>query len=473
MQKSVVTCLVLIILCYIASGNDEVGSRQRMVPIRATEIPVAPETELDALCFLFNYNPASPMLFNPGWFWDGEAIVSYFDPAECWVYNPPNPYPYQIDSIWIPIYFTSSIPAGWYSFVIELSCPDTTDSLCPYPLPDPNSPVCIDTFRINHPWGVSLTNAIVPFECCVDNPFFLTMEFLDSPVPNLYPGLCFDSDEVDSCWQYYNYPYPWVEWHDTFLYYNNLCDWVAVVYGNSNSSCESNLCPGDLIPVDPIPIVGTTYIDTFNTCLYDSVYDLSPCTNWPDHAQDMAFLVEFANGGDNSLSVSVNPIYPGTWDISLAILSDSGDFYPPSCICGKDENGVGIPESCSLEDLSDGRYYIYVSGFYSYCGEYEISVNMSLGQALTLSPPRAIDDLEMVKFLSHYVALSWSPVTEDTSGCPIDVSYYVIYMTTEDPLFESSFDSIGVVYPPVSRYIDFDAMNDPQRFYNVIAVVED
>jgi hypothetical protein len=299
------------------------------------------------------------------------------------------------------------------------------------------------------------------------------VQFLESPVPNLYPGLCFDSDVIDDCKQYYNYPHPWFEWHDTFMHFFDLCDWVVVVYGNSNSSCVPNVCPGELMSVVPIPIGGTTYIDTFNTCLYDSVYDLSPCTGWPDHAQDMVFYVDFNNGGDNNLSVTVSPTYPGYWDISLAILSDSGIFNSPSCICGEDEHGVGIPESCTLDSLPDGRYYIYVSGFYEYCGEYEINVNMSLSQMLSPGPPRAIEDLEIVKFLSNNVALSWSPVTEDTSGRPSNVSYYVIYMTTENPLFESSFDSIGVVYPPVSRYIDYDALNDPQRFYIVKAVVEE
>ena len=473
MKKVVVVSLVMLLLGSIGYAVDELGSRRRMAPIRATEIPTSPEIGLDAMCFLFNYNPASPMLFNPGWFWDGEMIAAYFDPADCWVYSPPSPYPFQIDSIWIPMYFTASIPSGWYSFGIELSCPDTTDSLCPYPNPDPGFPICIDTFQVYHSGGVSLSYVIVPFACCVNNTFFLTLEFLDSPVPDLYPGFCFDSDEIDDCMQYYNYPYPWIEWHDTFMYYNGLCDWVTMIYGNSNSSCEPELCPGELMPVEPIFITGTTYIDTFNTCFYDSVYDLTPCSNWPDHAQDMAFYVNFANGGDNYLSVTVSPTYPGNWDISLAILSDSGDFSPPSCICGEDENGVGMPESCTLEALSDGLYYIYVSGFYSYCGEYEIDINMSLSQSYTPGPPHSIDDLEIVRFYNN-VALSWSPVTQDTLGYPIDISHYVVYMNTEDAFFEpSSSDSIATVYPPSTRYINQNALNDPRRFYSVKAFVED
>ncbi len=473
MKKIVVISLVLLLLGNIGYAADELGSRRRMAPIRATDIPAPPETELDAMCFLFNYNPASPMLFNPGMFWDGEMIAVYFDPADCWGYNPPSPYPFQIDSIWIPFYFTTSIPSGWYTFGVELSCPDTTDPLCPYPNPDPSSPVCIDTFQVYHSGGVSLTYVMVPFDCCVINPYFLTLKFLDSPVPDLYPGLCFDSDAINNCAQYYNYPYPWVEWHDTFMYYNNLCDWVTVMYGNSNSLCEPDLCPGELMPVVPIFITGTTYIDTFNTCLYDSVYDLEPCTNWPDHARDMAFSVNFANGGDNNLSVTVSPTNPWSWDISLAILSDSGDFNQPSCICGEDENGVGVPESCTLGGLPDGQYYIYVSGFYGYCGEYEIDISMSISQSYAPGPPHLVDDLDIIRFFDN-VALSWSPVTQDTLGYPIDVSYYVVYMSTEDPFFEpSSSDSVTTVYPPSTRYIDNNALNDPQRFYNIKAFVED
>jgi hypothetical protein len=473
MNKIVVIFLLLLLLCCIGYTTDELDHRQRMETIRATEIPTTPGIGLDELCFLFNYNPGSPMLFNPGWFWDSEKVVTYYNPADCWTYNPPSPYPFQIDSIWIPFYFSAAIPSGWYTFGVELSCPDTTDPLCPYPNPDPAFPVCMDTFQVYHPGGISLAYMIVPFECCVDDPFFLALEFLDSPVPNLYPGLCFDSDDISSCVQYYNYPYPWVEWRDTFMYNNNLCDLVTVVYGNSNSSCPPNLCPGELIPVEPNFIDGTTYIDTFNTCLYDSVFDLEPCTAWPDHAQDMAFYVNFVNGGDNNLSVTVSPTYPWAWDISLAILSDSGDFNPPSCICGEDEHGVGIPESCVLEGLPDGLYYIHVSGFYSYCGEYEIDVNMSLSQNYFPGPPRPVDDLNIQRFYDN-VALSWSSVTEDTLGFPLEVSYYVVYMSTEDAFFEpASADSVATVYPPSTRYIDSNALNDRQRFYRVKSFVVD
>ena len=81
MKKIVVISLVMLLVGSIGRAADELGNRGRMTPIRATEIPTLPETGLDAMCFLFNYNPASPMLFSPGMFWDDEVITAYFDPA--------------------------------------------------------------------------------------------------------------------------------------------------------------------------------------------------------------------------------------------------------------------------------------------------------------------------------------------------------------------------------------------------------
>ncbi len=87
--------------------------------------------------------------------------------------------------------------------------------------------------------------------------------------------------------------------------------------------------------------------------------------------------------------------------------------------------------------------------------------------------PQAIDDLTIAQ-LGNDAALSWSPVLDDTSGNPIDVSFYVVYMSPIDPLFiPTSLDSIGAVTSPDTTFIDLNALIDPMRFYNVKAVIED
>ena len=89
------------------------------------------------------------------------------------------------------------------------------------------------------------------------------------------------------------------------------------------------------------------------------------------------------------------------------------------------------------------------------------------------APPAKVGDLT-IEIASGDASLSWSPVTEDTLGNPITITYYVIYYSPDDPYFvPSSGDSIGYVTPPITTFIDSGAMINLKRFYNVKAVVED
>jgi hypothetical protein len=88
-------------------------------------------------------------------------------------------------------------------------------------------------------------------------------------------------------------------------------------------------------------------------------------------------------------------------------------------------------------------------------------------------PPASIDDLE-IQAIGSDVQLSWTPVIEDTYGNPISVSYYAVFRSDDDAHFvPSSSDSIGVVLPPDSTFVDSNALTDQERFYNVKAVVTD
>lgn len=86
--------------------------------------------------------------------------------------------------------------------------------------------------------------------------------------------------------------------------------------------------------------------------------------------------------------------------------------------------------------------------------------------------PQIIDDLTITQSGNDAI-LSWSPVLDDTWGNPIDVSFYMVYMSPIDPFFiPTSLDSIGAVTPPDTTFIDIDALNNPMRFYNVKAILE-
>ena len=88
------------------------------------------------------------------------------------------------------------------------------------------------------------------------------------------------------------------------------------------------------------------------------------------------------------------------------------------------------------------------------------------------SVPENVNDLTIMPDTSS-VELFWSPVLVDTSGSPVDISYYVVYMSPVEPFFEPiAGDSIAAVIPPDTSFVDVNAYDDPKRFYNVTAITE-
>jgi hypothetical protein len=86
--------------------------------------------------------------------------------------------------------------------------------------------------------------------------------------------------------------------------------------------------------------------------------------------------------------------------------------------------------------------------------------------------PEPIDDLTITRIASH-IGLWWWPVTLDTAGNPIEVSYYVVYRCWDDPNFvPEQADSIGVVTAPNTTFLDANALAQPRSFYSVKAVAE-
>jgi len=78
--------------------------------------------------------------------------------------------------------------------------------------------------------------------------------------------------------------------------------------------------------------------------------------------------------------------------------------------------------------------------------------------------PCAVADLT-ISCDSLNAHLIWSPVSTDTSGNLIAVSWYVIY-ASDNP---SALDSIGCVIPPDTSFTDLNALLEDERFYNVKA----
>ena len=85
------------------------------------------------------------------------------------------------------------------------------------------------------------------------------------------------------------------------------------------------------------------------------------------------------------------------------------------------------------------------------------------------APPAAVDDLASAKS-SGDIALTWSPVTQDTSGNPLTVDRYVIYRD-DDPTAEPA-DSIG--YSTGTNYTDPGAAGtEGTNYYYVVRAASD
>jgi hypothetical protein len=119
--------------------------------------------------------------------------------------------------------------------------------------------------------------------------------------------------------------------------------------------------------------------------------------------------------------------------------------------------------------FNDSTYYISLTAFDIEGNESGYGPEAYL--VAGLPAPQAISDLTISRS-ENDIVLSWSPVVSDTSGNPLEISYFVVYASSEDPLFiPTPADSIGSVVPPDTSFIDLNATIEPVRFYNVKAVV--
>ncbi|KPL07787.1 hypothetical protein AMJ86_02865, partial [bacterium SM23_57] len=205
MKRFLVIGLALMLICSFALAKNDVPAKPRVQPMALQGELNAPDYGRYVECELFHYDTLSGWFHNAGWYWTGEIMKNYFDPADCGSYVPPNPYPFQIDSVWIPIYFVPGLPAGIYTFAVDIECADLTGEnpyQCAY---YPGLEVCTATFQVYYDGlGYYLFEDLIPLSCCMDQPFFLSLHFLDAPDPYLLPGLVFDTSYVETCIQWYN-----------------------------------------------------------------------------------------------------------------------------------------------------------------------------------------------------------------------------------------------------------------------------
>jgi hypothetical protein len=465
MKKLLVVSLALMLLFSFALAKNDVRAKPRIPVMEVPGTYSVPSAQRMEYCELSHYNTASGWFQNAGWFWHNEVVKNFFDPAMCPSFLPPDPYPFSIDSVWIPIYFPNGMPEGTYTFAVDIECADLTNPNCPYPGPI----VCYHPFEVSYNGiGNYLFQNPIPINCCMDQPFFLSLHFLTSPEPDYFPGLVYDTCAIGNCIQYYNYPTEWSEWHSTYLYQGyHLGNWVKVLYGDANEPCVPEVCPGGpsgCIHVDPgdscaspILLSGLTWTGSFDLCDYCNDYDLSPCTGWASNAADMVFKAHFTDD-DNNLYVSVTP--SGSWDIALAIISDCGDFSAASCLAGEDDMGAGLPESATLTGLAAGDYFIIVSGYQTACGPFDIVV--SSNHQLPV---------ELVSFAgvagNREAKLTWTTASETNND-----HFYVIRCTDNRNFIRVSGNIAGTnsATGGTYSYLDRNLVNNTTYFYKLVDV---
>jgi len=142
------------------------------------------------------------------------------------------------------------------------------------------------------------------------------------------------------------------------------------------------------------------------------------------------------------------------------------DYFPG----GNSNSAPGSgDESFTITNPYAGMYFGWVVNKVS-------SVDRSLSSTfnLTWGPaaypvPMAVADLVIERADSTGVQLTWTAVTEDTSGNPLDVDYYRIHRSADPEFSPSPGDSIG--YTSGTTYVDpMVVWNDQKYFYSVIAV---
>jgi hypothetical protein len=460
MKKILVIVLALMLFSSLVLAGNDVPAKPRGTPIELPGANIVPSAGRLQFCELSHFNPASGWFTYVGWFWAGEIVKNYFDPTDCPNYFPPSPYPFMIDSVWIPIYFTPYLMPGLYTFAVDIECADFTDPDCPYP----GEEVYYNTFQVYYDGqGNFLYQGMQPVGVCMDQPFFLSLQFVESPEPNMFPGLVFDTSAVANCIQWYNYPTPWQEWHQTYLWQIGLGNWVKVLYGDANEQCVPEECPGACIHnnpgdwcADPILPYGTCWTNTYDLCDYCNDYDLSPCTHYPSNAADMVFKIHF-NQDDNHLYASVDPL--SDWDISLAITSTCGDFSG-SCLAGEDDNGPGVAEYIYLPSIPAGDYYVTVSGYGTNCGSYFIVLcsNHELPVELVSFTGEAGD---------QKVILTWTTASENNND------HFYLIRGTDGRNFERVGNDISGTNSPTGstyHYVDGNLVNGTNYFYKLVDV---
>jgi hypothetical protein len=176
---------------------------------------------------------------------------------------------------------------------------------------------------------------------------------------------------------------------------------------------------------------------------------------------------------------------PGTYNFQVDVTSGGADIgtslYDGNALYNaklgyftggfSNSEGGGGDESFSIVNPYSGMYFGWAvwkvgSADRTLTSTFNLVWNSSAARI-----PMPVEDLVIEQIGGTDVRLTWSPVTQDTSGSAITVNYYRIYRNLNPDFTPSSSDSIGYTPGNTTIFIDPDVTwTNQEYFYRVIAV---
>jgi len=153
---------------------------------------------------------------------------------------------------------------------------------------------------------------------------------------------------------------------------------------------------------------------------------------------------------------------------SISAIGPTGTYQDPD---GSDQQGF-----YQITDVPIGTYQMSTSrtGYYpNSIHNVVIYPNHVTRSNIFLPPPipRTISGL-VISVLGNDAILSWSPVSLDTVGNPVQISSYKVYRSPFEPLLfvPSIHNYVGMVSHPTTTFTEQNALQDSLGFYKVTAV---
>ena len=168
-------------------------------------------------------------------------------------------------------------------------------------------------------------------------------------------------------------------------------------------------------------------------------------------------------------------VISGNADIGTSLYDSDVNYHNKTSFFGdgiSDSPVAGGDESFIISNPYSGQYFGWAV-WKAHCADRTLSSTFYLTWGPVVNRvPLPVNDLVIERVDSTGAQLTWTAVTEDTSGNPLTVDYYRIHRNLDPDFTPSPGDSIGSATG--TTYVDpMVIWNNPKYFYKVVAVDTD